>query len=184
MRIIHGAGYTDEDKRGFIKLVFQNIFMAMQSMIRAMDILKIQYENDDSQVRNGADRWGRGGMIMTNTREHPIDSFLLTHLRTCPAFAELLKFLSNAFLLFEKIGVQSSVGHMFPMYKLEGGDKVQAAEDSIGAEDSETIYDIFDFLITVQYSTVRLIFVDPTYNSTSLIPLGCFPSSPRRKKPT
>lgn len=43
MRIIHGAGYSDEDKRGFIKLVFQNIFMAMQSMIKAMDMLKIQY---------------------------------------------------------------------------------------------------------------------------------------------
>ena len=51
MRIIHGSGYSDEDKRGFIKLVFQNIFMAMQSMIRAMEMLKIQYENPDSQVR-------------------------------------------------------------------------------------------------------------------------------------
>jgi guanine nucleotide-binding protein G(q) subunit alpha len=48
MRIIHGSGYTDEDKRGFIKLVFQNIFMAMQTMIRAMELLKIQYENADS----------------------------------------------------------------------------------------------------------------------------------------
>jgi guanine nucleotide-binding protein G(q) subunit alpha len=43
MRIIHGSGYSDEDKRGFIKLVYQNIFMAMQSMIRAMDMLKIKY---------------------------------------------------------------------------------------------------------------------------------------------
>ena len=43
MRIIHGAGYSDEDKRGFIKLVYQNIFMAMQSMIRAMDLLHISY---------------------------------------------------------------------------------------------------------------------------------------------
>ncbi|XP_023314438.1 guanine nucleotide-binding protein G(q) subunit alpha isoform X6 [Trichogramma pretiosum] len=43
MRIIHGSGYSDEDKRGYIKLVYQNIFMAMQSMIRAMDLLKIQY---------------------------------------------------------------------------------------------------------------------------------------------
>ncbi|KAK4299699.1 hypothetical protein Pmani_028033 [Petrolisthes manimaculis] len=43
MRIIHGAGYSDEDKRGFIKLVFQNIFMAMQSMIRAMELLQISY---------------------------------------------------------------------------------------------------------------------------------------------
>eukprot|EP00093_Oithona_nana_P009565 09565.XXX_499803_497153_1 [CDS] Oithona nana genome sequencing. len=49
MRIIHGSGYTDEDKRGFIKLVFQNIFMAMQTMIRAMDGLKILYENSDCQ---------------------------------------------------------------------------------------------------------------------------------------
>ena len=48
MRIIHGSGYTDEDKRGFIKLVFQNIFMAMQIMIRAMERLKIQYQNFDS----------------------------------------------------------------------------------------------------------------------------------------
>ena len=50
MRIIHGAGYSEEDKRGFIKLVFQNIFMAMQSMIRAMDLLKIQYEDPTSAV--------------------------------------------------------------------------------------------------------------------------------------
>uniref|UniRef100_A0A182NLZ3 Guanine nucleotide-binding protein subunit alpha n=1 Tax=Anopheles dirus TaxID=7168 RepID=A0A182NLZ3_9DIPT len=45
MRIIHGSGYSDEDKRGFIKLVYQNIFMAMQSMIRAMDLLKILYSD-------------------------------------------------------------------------------------------------------------------------------------------
>ena len=45
MRIIHGSGFTEEDKRTFIKLVYQNIFMAMQSMIRAMDLLKIQYED-------------------------------------------------------------------------------------------------------------------------------------------
>ncbi|EDW61936.1 G protein alpha q subunit [Drosophila novamexicana] len=43
MRIIHGSGYSDDDKRGYIKLVYQNIFMAMQSMIKAMDMLKIEY---------------------------------------------------------------------------------------------------------------------------------------------
>ena len=37
MRIIHGAGYSEEDKRGFTKLVYQNIFTAMQAMIRAME---------------------------------------------------------------------------------------------------------------------------------------------------
>ncbi|XP_015173441.1 PREDICTED: guanine nucleotide-binding protein G(q) subunit alpha isoform X7 [Polistes dominula] len=49
MRIIHGSGYSDEDKRGFIKLVYQNIFMAMQSMIRAMELLKIEY-GDSSNI--------------------------------------------------------------------------------------------------------------------------------------
>lgn len=43
MRIIHGSGYSDDDKRSYIKLVFQNIFMAMQSMIKAMDMLSISY---------------------------------------------------------------------------------------------------------------------------------------------
>uniref|UniRef100_A0A673URV0 Guanine nucleotide-binding protein subunit alpha n=1 Tax=Suricata suricatta TaxID=37032 RepID=A0A673URV0_SURSU len=43
MRIIHGSGYSDEDRKGFTKLVYQNIFTAMQSMIRAMDTLRIQY---------------------------------------------------------------------------------------------------------------------------------------------
>ncbi|XP_069965226.1 G protein alpha q subunit isoform X2 [Bactrocera oleae] len=47
MRIIHGSGYSDEDKRGYIKLVYQNIFMAMQSMIKAMDMLKISYGKDE-----------------------------------------------------------------------------------------------------------------------------------------
>jgi guanine nucleotide-binding protein G(q) subunit alpha len=53
MRIIHGSGYSDEDKRGFIKLVYQNIFMAMQSMIRAMDLLKIQYAESSNIVSKG-----------------------------------------------------------------------------------------------------------------------------------
>ena len=50
MRIIHGSGYSDDDKRGFIKLVYQNIFMAMQSMIKAMDLLKISYAESSSIV--------------------------------------------------------------------------------------------------------------------------------------
>ncbi|XP_072007011.1 guanine nucleotide-binding protein subunit alpha-14 isoform X1 [Engystomops pustulosus] len=48
MRIIHGSGYTDEDRRGFTKLVYQNIFTAMQAMIRAMDTLRIQYSSEQN----------------------------------------------------------------------------------------------------------------------------------------
>lgn len=48
MRIIHGSGYSDEDKRGFTKLVYQNIFMAMQSMIKAMELLRIEFRNPNN----------------------------------------------------------------------------------------------------------------------------------------
>lgn len=50
MRIIHGTGYSDEDKRGFTKLVYQNIFTAMQAMIRAMETLKIPYKYEHNKV--------------------------------------------------------------------------------------------------------------------------------------
>ncbi|CAM4561514.1 unnamed protein product [Lepidochelys olivacea] len=49
MRIIHGSGYTDEDKKSFTKLVYQNIFTAIQAMIRAMETLKIQYTSEQNK---------------------------------------------------------------------------------------------------------------------------------------
>ena len=51
MRIIHGSGYNDDDKRGYIKLVYQNIFMAMSALIKAMDTLKISYKQTENEVR-------------------------------------------------------------------------------------------------------------------------------------
>ncbi|XP_053321433.1 guanine nucleotide-binding protein subunit alpha-11 [Spea bombifrons] len=50
MRIIHGSGYSEEDKKGFTKLVYQNIFTAMQSMIRAMETLKILYKCEQNKA--------------------------------------------------------------------------------------------------------------------------------------
>ncbi|XP_032646343.1 guanine nucleotide-binding protein subunit alpha-14 isoform X1 [Chelonoidis abingdonii] len=49
MRIIHGSGYTDEDRKSFTKLVYQNIFTAIQAMIRAMDTLKIPYTAEQNK---------------------------------------------------------------------------------------------------------------------------------------
>ena len=63
MRIIHGAGYTDEDKRGFIRLVYQNIFTSMQSMIRATETLKIPYKYEQNRVSWG----GRGCMMLDHS---------------------------------------------------------------------------------------------------------------------
>jgi guanine nucleotide-binding protein G(q) subunit alpha len=52
MRIINGAGYSDDDKRGYIKLIYQNMFMAMITMLRAIDTLdpKIEYKNPNCVV--------------------------------------------------------------------------------------------------------------------------------------
>ncbi|RWS08814.1 hypothetical protein B4U79_05543 [Dinothrombium tinctorium] len=41
MRIIHGSGYSLNDRKSFTTVVYQNIFMAMQSLIDAMNKLGI-----------------------------------------------------------------------------------------------------------------------------------------------
>uniref|UniRef100_A0A8C9SRQ8 Guanine nucleotide-binding protein subunit alpha n=2 Tax=Scleropages formosus TaxID=113540 RepID=A0A8C9SRQ8_SCLFO len=41
MRIIHGSGYSEEDRRGFTRIVYQNIFTSMQAMVQAMECLGI-----------------------------------------------------------------------------------------------------------------------------------------------
>ena len=50
MRIIHGAGYSNDDKRGFTKLVYQNIFQNIQVLIQAMGNLKISFVDDHNIV--------------------------------------------------------------------------------------------------------------------------------------
>ncbi|KAM6975995.1 guanine nucleotide-binding protein subunit alpha-11-like [Tautogolabrus adspersus] len=46
MRIIHGSGYSEADKKVFTRLVFQNIFTAIQALINAMKTLQIGYIDD------------------------------------------------------------------------------------------------------------------------------------------
>jgi len=48
MRIIHGKGYNEEDKKSFIKLVYQNILTSIQNMVNAMSTLQIQYQNPNN----------------------------------------------------------------------------------------------------------------------------------------
>nr|XP_003228815.1 PREDICTED: guanine nucleotide-binding protein subunit alpha-15 [Anolis carolinensis]XP_008120785.1 PREDICTED: guanine nucleotide-binding protein subunit alpha-15 [Anolis carolinensis] len=48
MRIIHGVGYTEEDRKAFAKIVYQNIFMSIQAMIKAMETLQIPYESPEN----------------------------------------------------------------------------------------------------------------------------------------
>ncbi|CAL4122095.1 unnamed protein product [Meganyctiphanes norvegica] len=53
MRIINGAGYNDDDKRGFIKLIFQNTYMGMTTMLKAMDTLQIAYSSETTKEYGG-----------------------------------------------------------------------------------------------------------------------------------
>ncbi|KAG7476271.1 hypothetical protein MATL_G00081150 [Megalops atlanticus] len=50
MRIIHGSGYSEEDRRSFTRLVYQNIFTAMHAMISAMETLRIPFVDDHNIV--------------------------------------------------------------------------------------------------------------------------------------
>ncbi|XP_074474293.1 guanine nucleotide-binding protein subunit alpha-14-like [Sebastes fasciatus] len=48
MRIIHGNGYSEVDRKGFTRLVFQNIITAIQALIHAMKTLQIDYIDDQN----------------------------------------------------------------------------------------------------------------------------------------
>ncbi|CAF97193.1 unnamed protein product [Tetraodon nigroviridis] len=50
MRIIHGAGYSETDRKGFTSLVLQNLLTAVQALASAMETLHIHY----SMERNAA----------------------------------------------------------------------------------------------------------------------------------
>ncbi|KAM8828323.1 guanine nucleotide-binding protein subunit alpha-14-like [Spinachia spinachia] len=48
MRLIHGAGYSEADRKGFDRLVFQNIVTAIQALMHAMMALRVDYVDDQN----------------------------------------------------------------------------------------------------------------------------------------
>ncbi|KAF3834839.1 hypothetical protein F7725_027397 [Dissostichus mawsoni] len=50
MRIIHGRGFSEEERRSFAKCIFQNILTAMKAMTGAMTALKIPYFNPENEI--------------------------------------------------------------------------------------------------------------------------------------
>ncbi|KAK7889742.1 hypothetical protein WMY93_025302 [Mugilogobius chulae] len=50
MRIIHGKGFSEEDRKTFAKCIFQNIFTAVKAMTAAMSTLKIPYSNPENEI--------------------------------------------------------------------------------------------------------------------------------------
>ena len=50
MRIIHGQGYTDADRAEFRPLVYRNVFIGIQVLVKAMQDLKLNYANPSNKV--------------------------------------------------------------------------------------------------------------------------------------
>ncbi|XP_067272113.1 guanine nucleotide-binding protein G(q) subunit alpha-like [Pseudorasbora parva] len=50
MKIIHGKGFSDDERRNYAKLVFQNILQAMSAITEAMNTLKIPYSNPQNEI--------------------------------------------------------------------------------------------------------------------------------------
>ncbi|XP_068609484.1 guanine nucleotide-binding protein subunit alpha-14-like [Brachionichthys hirsutus] len=48
MRILHGSGYNEGERKGFAQLVFQNIVTAIQALIYAMRTLQLHYVDDNN----------------------------------------------------------------------------------------------------------------------------------------
>lgn len=48
MRIIHGQGYSEGDRKKFTVLVYRNIYTASQILVDAMELLAIPYETKEA----------------------------------------------------------------------------------------------------------------------------------------
>ena len=59
MRIIHGQGYSDRDRAEFKTLVYRNTIKGIQTMVAAMESLKIPYSDESNKVRCNCYNWDR-----------------------------------------------------------------------------------------------------------------------------
>jgi hypothetical protein len=48
MKIIHGNGFSDDDKKHGLKYIYQNILTSVQNLINAMQQLQIEYERHEN----------------------------------------------------------------------------------------------------------------------------------------
>lgn len=46
MRIIHGGGYSNNDRLKFVVLIHRNVYTAMEQLLEAMNDLAIAFESD------------------------------------------------------------------------------------------------------------------------------------------
>lgn len=74
MRIIHGCGYSDEDRFQHVPLICRNVFNIIQSLIGAMEALDISY--DDEVVQDKAQILQAVDASAITTLEQPFASYI------------------------------------------------------------------------------------------------------------
>ena len=81
MRIIHGEGYSNDDRKKMSVLIYKNIIMGIQIMIEAMEDLEISYTDPNNEVRWGGEGVrgeGRGRGERREGKDRIVQKFLTT----------------------------------------------------------------------------------------------------------
>lgn len=50
MRIIHGGGYSDDEKKEYKQQIYGNVYVAIQNLTNAMSKLKVSFESVENEV--------------------------------------------------------------------------------------------------------------------------------------
>lgn len=50
MKIIHGGGYSEEDKKEYKQQIYSNVYIAIQNLTNAMNKLKVSFDSAENEV--------------------------------------------------------------------------------------------------------------------------------------
>lgn len=50
MKIIHGGGYSEEDKKEHKQQIYGNVYVAIHNLTKAMGKLKVSFESAENEV--------------------------------------------------------------------------------------------------------------------------------------
>lgn len=52
MKIIHGGGYSEEDKKEHKQQIYGNVYVAIHNLTNAMKKLKLSFDSEENEVWN------------------------------------------------------------------------------------------------------------------------------------
>ncbi|KAJ6651566.1 hypothetical protein lerEdw1_020837, partial [Lerista edwardsae] len=158
MRIIHGVGFTEEDRKGYAKVVYQNIFTSIQAMIRAMEALQIPYAQPEN-MQNAQFLLGVETYKMTVMEAHHarmIKSLWRdAGIRACYQRRREYHLLDSAFYFLSNLG------------RIAAEDYIPSDQDILRTRVPTT--NINEYCFLMQQVTLRTILELPWFRHTSII---------------